>query len=148
MKRFDYPLEPVLQRTQATLDAARLKLAQCDKSIAESREQLAALAAHLESAARGGSGGLDPARAQQTIAYLTQTRERIAERQRALEGLEKLREGARGDCIEANQKLEAFAAHRAAASAEFIHVETARTIRETDRDWLARAALKKAGQGR
>ncbi len=150
MNAFKYPLEPLREHAQWQLEAARLKLAQIEKSVIEAHRQLASAVEELSrvasQATEAEGGALDPARQRRLLDYLAQMRSRIDERKDALDGLKQAGEDARAECLKRQQKLDVTDAHRKTLAAAHAHLEVARGLREADQDWIARLHMSGAGK--
>lgn len=143
MKAFKYELEPLRERARWQLEAARLKLAQIEKSIAQERGQLEQVMQTLAQVAQSEQfepgARIDLPRQRQVIGHLTALRARITERRRALAGLEEAALRQRAECLARHQRLETTEQHRKFQSDAHQHLEVVKEIRQADESWLVRA---------
>jgi len=139
-----YPLEALRRKHRWQLEAAQLRLAQCEAVHAEAQVRLRAMQAErsaIAAAARARSQvRLDPDTQRATLMFLLQVDERLRVHQNATDEIEVQRRQLRQLCLSEQQKLEAFERDRARCLADWSHVMRTREGHEQDRDWNARRA--------
>lgn len=142
LRGFDYEAEPILQQRRWQLDATVAELGRLLDRIAKGNARLAQMREQLASQGRyfieARELRLDPGSHARTLHWLARLQGRIAEALRAGEALERERDEVSRRLRGLQCKVDAIAAHREDAVAEFTSSQAARASDEADRDWLSR----------
>jgi len=144
-RRFEYALEPVLQRRRWLFEAARAELGRVQRELADGERVLDELERRLRaetercvlSAARGLNLTAHPA----TLRWLASWRSEVERARAKLAELREAHARAREACREKERDVETIARHREEELADFARGEAAREATEADRDWLMRRRI-------
>ncbi len=146
LRRFDYPLEPQLQRLRWRLDEQLGALATAQSALEPLRERHDALAAEIAELARdlaqAQARRLDPARARQALDYLAGLQRRHAAVERDLADAERLVDRRREELKTTQAEIDKLERDREDCLREHVRESDRRTQRETDQDWSAGSAWR------
>ncbi len=141
-RRFDYPLQPLLQRRQWQLDTSRARLGRLQRNVTAAELDLGALRAQhaqqSQDVARALQLRLDPHHHAQSLQWLRQLKERIEAGVADLAARRLERDAMAAQCIAQQQKVDAVQAHREDVLHDFTREEGARLATQADKDWLTR----------
>ena len=144
LRRFDYPLEPQLQRLRWRLDEQLGALATAQAAIGPLRERCDALAGEIAELARDLSQAqtrrLDPMRARQALDYLAGLQRRHAVVEREVADAQRLVERRREELTATQAEIDKLERDRDDCLREHVREGERRAQRETDQDWSARSA--------
>jgi flagellar biosynthesis chaperone FliJ len=151
MSAFQYSLQPILERVQWQLEAARIKLGALEQTVQKAQVQLAQVVDALHTAASEDSPEareIDLARQRRQVAYLANIRQRIDERRASLAGLEAARDAQREVCLDLDKRLQIAQQHRKLEATNFAHHQARRALREADEAWLSRLGWREVKRSR
>lgn len=144
LRRFEYPLEPVLQHRRAALEAQRAQLASIDRELRRREEEVATLREALGVQAARATALLarfpDPRSHATAVAWLARLQGTIRAADAAVAEARTRRSALVDELLALRCKVEAIERHREECVAEFVRAEQRRVAAEADRDWLARRA--------
>jgi flagellar biosynthesis chaperone FliJ len=142
LRRFRYPLEPLLRQREWQLESLRARLGRVLGKIESAARKLDDARERyrrgLEHAARELAERLDPTTHPRLICWLARLRETIASSEQALADLRAERATVAAACLAHQLKVELLARHRADCVAEFQREEERRLASDADREWLSR----------
>lgn len=142
---FDYPLEPVRQRSHHRVDTAAGKLGQAQRDLTQAREvvetaieRCRALASQCTPAAKAT---IDPQRAIAAAHRMVALREALVAAEEAVTEKSRAVEQAQAELDRARIERETFDTHRADQLAEHAVEQARRFQAQADQDWLARRSF-------
>ncbi|GKS74664.1 hypothetical protein AVME950_07230 [Acidovorax sp. SUPP950] len=148
LRGFTYALAPYMRKQEWQMERLENRLARLRQSLAESREQRAALdldfqsqVAHLQ---LNWQPRPDPHMHQRGLGYLAQLRGHIQEKDREIEALCEQKALLQADCVAQQRKIDGLKEHRADAIQEYVNDAARAAAAEADRSWIGRLYYRTA----
>lgn len=149
VRKFKYQLAPLLTRANWRLDALQLQLGKARVEFEQNRDCLCQLQETLvvqkREIAEAWNKNLNLTTHQHALLFILDAQEKIAEKQKHVEQLQRALDAVMKQCVEQQRRVELLQNHRGEALEKFCLEQVNVLAAETDRDWNARGFLRKKG---
>lgn len=148
LRGFTYALAPYMRKQEWQMERLENRLALLRQSLAESREQRAALNLDFQSQVShlqlNWQPRPNPQMHQRGLGFLAKLRGRIQEKDRDVEALCEQKALLQAECVAQQRKIDGLKEHRADAIQEYVNDAARSAAAEADRNWIGRLYYRTA----